>query len=86
VQLVSILSDEDPAGLEAFLAAHGGPPPFPILLDPSGEAMDQFGATGYPTILVIDHYGRVALVRMGGSKGIAELTAVFAPLLAARTR
>ena len=86
VQLVSVLSHENPDGLDRFLAEHGGSPPFPILLDPSGQAMTAFGSTGFPTLLVIDHYGRIAHKRLGGSKGVDELEALFPTLLAARLR
>ena len=86
IRLLSILTAEAPAGLEDFFAEHGGPPPFQVLVDTSGTALASFGSAGIPRIVVLDHYGRVAYDRLGGSKGIADLPGLFPALLAARSR
>lgn len=86
VRVLSILSDENPQGLEQFFDAHGGPPPFPVLIDRSGSALSAFAHTGIPSVIVLDHYGRVAFDRMGGSKEITDLPQLFPTLLAARAR
>lgn len=86
VRVLSILSAEDPKGLEQFFEAHGGPPPFPVLIDRSGSALSAFEHTGIPTVIVLDHHGRVAFDRLGGSKKITDLPQLFPTLLAARDR
>lgn len=49
----------------------GKPLPFPILLDSSGQTVKAYGIGGYPTAVVIDPEGKVAMVEVG-SGGRAE--------------
>lgn len=47
----------------------GGPLPFPILLDPSGETVKRFDIRAYPTHVLIDPEGNVV---RGGEKRLEE--------------
>jgi thiol-disulfide isomerase/thioredoxin len=86
VRILSILTAEDPVGLQQFFAQHGGNPPFPVLLDSTGMALERFGSAGLPTVVVVDHYGRIALARLGSNRAISDLPSLFPTLLAARAR
>lgn len=45
--------------------------PFPIILDHSGQTLRSFGVQGFPTLIVIDPAGKVALTEVGAG-GKAE--------------
>lgn len=84
VRFLSILTWDEPSGLEAFLAAHGGPPPFPILLDSAGTLLKAYDSYGVPTAVILDHHGKVAWRHLGGVSARADLPRLLPPLIAAR--
>lgn len=49
----------------------GKPLPFPILLDTTGQTIKSYGIGGFPTAIVIDPEGKVAMTEIG-SGGRAE--------------
>lgn len=86
VRVISILTEEDPAGLSEFFSAHGGPPPFPVLLDSDGAVLHAFDSYGLPSMVLLDHFGRVAWRLSGGSSQVDALPILLPTLLAARAR
>ncbi len=59
VTLVTVSTDDDPAGaLVALRAALGGEPPFPVFFDPTRAVVDgRFGTRKYPETWLIDPRG-----------------------------
>jgi peroxiredoxin len=84
VRFVSILSWDTPQGLDEFLREHGGPPPFPILLDSAATLLQAFGTSGVPMVAILDHHGKVAWQHLGGIHAQGDLPRLLPPLLAAR--
>lgn len=86
VEVVTILSEEDPAGLADFFEAHGGLPPFPVLIDRRGAVLASLGTAYFPRLEVLDIYGRRAVSRLDGYGGLPDLPPLFRTLLAAGAR
>jgi peroxiredoxin len=86
VQIITVLTGETTEGLDAFFAAHGGTPPFPVLLDPDGKVLASTGRPILPRLDVLDIYGRRAVDRFTGYPQFVELTPLLGTLAAARER
>ena len=86
IQVITVLAGETPDGLEAFFDAHGGQPPFPILLDPEGTVLAATGRPILPRLDVLDIYGRRAIERLTGYSQFRDLTPLLGTLGAARQR
>ena len=51
------------------------PMPYPVLVDPDGTTMDQFGLVALPSLMIIDPGGKVTYLRAGliGQQDLEDL-------------
>lgn len=83
VAIVTILSGDRSHVLTAFFQEHGGAPPFPVLVDSTGQVQDGFGSVGLPGLALLDHYGRIAWQKNTGARAVIDLPILFPTLAAA---
>lgn len=47
--------------------------PFPIVLDSTGKTLKSYGVRAFPTLVLIDPEGKIALVEVGAAGGVEKM-------------
>ncbi|WP_322627943.1 TlpA disulfide reductase family protein [Halothiobacillus sp.] len=80
-EILAVNLAEDKPAIETFLHAH--PVNFPVLLDPSGSAVQTWQVFAYPSTYLIDKTGRIRYALFGGAdwdqpSAVAKIRALLA--------
>lgn len=71
-RLIVVIVDQDPNAARAYFATHAVPPGTGFLFDPSGTNRRSWGATGVPSLYVLDRAGVVRGSRSGWGQSITD--------------
>ena len=87
LQIVVVDVEEPAALVSRFFSAFPLPPSSVVLLDPTGQTMDQFGPRSFPSFYLVDERGIVRAVSRGWGPGsAAQLARRVRGLLAESSR
>jgi len=70
VTFLAVNAGEEAPAAAAFLKKH--PLPFDALMDPDGEAVERFGVTDLPTVVLVDKAGLVRAVHSGAGATLVK--------------